>query len=169
MSKCYKVNFTQFLNFFCYLEFNRHTSNFSLWNIKPPLNISLFLLQFVILCKFYVNWNADLKVSTIIPNVIGLGQIVASMKYSVLGKAIDINTSPTLSKEYSRISYYFSKVTLYPHLQGRSSQGDCPERCVCKWKGGKETVGCANASLERYFYYFFHYIYQIYFLVVCNL
>ena len=137
------------------MEFNRHTSNFSLWNIKPPLNISLFLLQFVILCKFYVNWNADLKVSTIIPNVIGLGQIVASMKYSVLGKAIDINTSPTLSKEYSRISYYFSKVTLYPHLQGRSSQGDCPERCVCKWRGGKETVGCANASLQRYFTIFF--------------
>ena len=24
---------------------------------------------------------------------------------------------------------------------------DCPEACKCKWKGGKETVECVNASL----------------------
>ncbi len=24
----------------------------------------------------------------------------------------------------------------------------CPYRCVCKWKGGKETVECVNASLS---------------------
>ena len=24
---------------------------------------------------------------------------------------------------------------------------DCPEACRCKWKGGKETVECVNASL----------------------
>ena len=24
---------------------------------------------------------------------------------------------------------------------------ECPEACSCKWKGGKETVECVNASL----------------------
>ena len=25
----------------------------------------------------------------------------------------------------------------------------CPDFCVCKWKGGKETVECVNASLTH--------------------
>ena len=25
---------------------------------------------------------------------------------------------------------------------------DCPESCACKWKGGKQTVECVNASLS---------------------
>ena len=25
---------------------------------------------------------------------------------------------------------------------------DCPEMCTCKWKGGKQTVECINASLS---------------------
>ena len=29
-----------------------------------------------------------------------------------------------------------------------SSSGGCPDACTCKWKGGKPTVECVNASLR---------------------
>ena len=32
-------------------------------------------------------------------------------------------------------------------LAASSIAVDCPEACSCKWKGGKETVECVNASL----------------------
>ena len=35
-------------------------------------------------------------------------------------------------------------------LQDCVTYGHCPERCICKWKGGKETVECVNVTLSRY-------------------
>lgn len=32
-------------------------------------------------------------------------------------------------------------------LVGGLAAVECPESCSCKWKGGKETVECVNASL----------------------
>ena len=34
-------------------------------------------------------------------------------------------------------------------MQEVATHGLCPERCLCKWKGGKETVECVNSSLTR--------------------
>ena len=34
-------------------------------------------------------------------------------------------------------------------LQDSLTYGQCPERCICKWKGGKETVQCVNVTLSR--------------------
>ena len=31
---------------------------------------------------------------------------------------------------------------------GGLALADCPEVCTCKWKGGKQTVECINASLS---------------------
>lgn len=31
---------------------------------------------------------------------------------------------------------------------GSLALADCPEVCTCKWKGGKQTVECINASLS---------------------
>ncbi len=31
---------------------------------------------------------------------------------------------------------------------GGLALADCPEVCICKWKGGKQTVECINASLS---------------------
>lgn len=33
-------------------------------------------------------------------------------------------------------------------LQLAITKADCPETCSCKWKGGKQTVECVNASLS---------------------
>ena len=33
-------------------------------------------------------------------------------------------------------------------LQLTVTSADCPETCSCKWKGGKQTVECVNASLS---------------------
>jgi hypothetical protein len=33
-------------------------------------------------------------------------------------------------------------------LVGGLALADCPEVCTCKWKGGKQTVECINASLS---------------------
>ena len=32
---------------------------------------------------------------------------------------------------------------------GGLALADCPEVCTCKWKGGKQTVECINASLSK--------------------
>ena len=34
-------------------------------------------------------------------------------------------------------------------LLGGLAVADCPEVCTCKWKGGKQTVECINASLSN--------------------
>ena len=34
--------------------------------------------------------------------------------------------------------------------QDSVTYGQCPEKCICKWKGGKETVQCVNASLTKW-------------------
>ena len=33
-------------------------------------------------------------------------------------------------------------------IVGGLALADCPEVCTCKWKGGKQTVECINASLS---------------------
>ena len=33
-------------------------------------------------------------------------------------------------------------------LLGGLAMADCPEVCTCKWKGGKQSVECINASLS---------------------
>ena len=34
--------------------------------------------------------------------------------------------------------------------QDSVTYGQCPEKCICKWKGGKETVQCVNATLTKW-------------------
>lgn len=45
-------------------------------------------------------------------------------------------------------NFWLASVFLFILLESPTS-GHCPDHCVCKWKGGKETVECLNATLSR--------------------
>ncbi|QQP39094.1 Uncharacterized protein FKW44_019866, partial [Caligus rogercresseyi] len=41
-----------------------------------------------------------------------------------------------------------TQVAISNESEKKESHGDCPHRCECKWRDGKQTVDCFNASLS---------------------
>ena len=42
-----------------------------------------------------------------------------------------------------------SNVSDFFLFQESSTNGHCPQNCICKWKGGKESVECINATFSK--------------------